>query len=108
MYSIGLVVKDDGTIADVSYGGPAQKAEVAPATKLISVDNRQFTPTVLRESVQRTASGAHGVELLIKNGEYYSMHRFTYEGGEKYPHLVRDKSKPDILSKIIEPLTSGP
>ena len=108
MYSIGLVVKDDGTIADVSYGGPAQKAGVATATKLIAVDNRQFTPAVLRESVQRIASGAHGVGLLIKNDEYYSMPRVSYQGGEKYPHLVRDKSKPDILSKIIEPLTSGP
>jgi predicted metalloprotease with PDZ domain len=107
MYSLGLVVKEDGTIEDVAYGGPAQKAGVTPATKLIGVDNRQFTPTVLREAVQRTASGARGVELLIKSGEYYSTHRIDYQGGEKYPHLVRDASKPDILSKIIEPLTAN-
>ena len=108
MYSIGLVVKDDATIEDVAYGGAAQKAGIAPATKLIAVNNRQFTPTVLREAVQRTAADTHGVELLIKNGEYYSTHHIEYQGGEKYPHLVRDTSKLDILSKIIEPLTTSP
>jgi len=108
MYSIGLTVRDDGTIDDVAYGGPAQKAGVTPATRLIAVDNRQFTPTILREAVQRTKSNARGVELLIKNGEYYSSHHIDYQGGEKYPHLVRDESKPDILSKIIAPLTAAP
>jgi predicted metalloprotease with PDZ domain len=108
MYSIGVAVRDDGTIDDVAYGGPAQKAGVTPATRLIAVDNRQFTPTILREAVQRTKSNARGVELLIKNGEYYSTHHIDYQGGEKYPHLVRDESKPDVLSKIIAPLTSAP
>jgi predicted metalloprotease with PDZ domain len=108
MYSIGVAVRDDGTIDDVAYGGPAQKAGVTPATRLVAVDNRQFTPTILREAVQRTKSNARGVELLIKNGEYYSTHHIDYQGGEKYPHLVRDESKPDILSKIIAPLTAAP
>jgi predicted metalloprotease with PDZ domain len=107
MYSIGVAVRDDGTIDDVAYGGPAQKAGVTPATRLIAVDNRQFTPTILREAVQRTKSNARGVELLIKNGEYYSTHHIDYQGGEEYPHLVRDVSKPDILSKIIAPLTTN-
>ncbi len=36
-YSIGVKVKEDGTIVDVAYGGAAQKAGVAPAGKLIAV-----------------------------------------------------------------------
>ncbi len=103
-YSLGLIVKEDGSIADVAYGGPAQKAGVTPATKLIAVDNRQFTPTVLREAVQRTSTAGRTIELLIKNGEYYSVQKVEYEGGEKYPHLVRDPAKADILSRIIEPM----
>jgi hypothetical protein len=68
------------------------------------VNNRQFTSTVLREAVQATATAAKPIELLIKNGEYYSVHRIEYQGGEKYPHLVRDEAKPDYLSRIIQPL----
>jgi predicted metalloprotease with PDZ domain len=101
-YSIGLKVREDGTIADVQYGGPAQKGGVAPAVKLIAVNNRQFTPTVLREAVAATASSDKLLELLIKTGEFYEVHRVDYRGGEKYPHLVQDPGKPDLLSEIIK------
>ena len=101
-YSIGLKVKEDGTIADVQYGGPAQQAGVAPAVKLIAVNNRQFTPTVLREAVARTTTESKPLDLLIKTGEYYEVHHVDYHAGERYPHLVRDGSSADLLSEIIK------
>ena len=100
-YSIGLKVREDGSIADVQYGGPAQKAGVAPSTKLIAVNNREFTPTVLREAVAAAAKSDKPLELLIKTGDYYETHRLDYHDGERYPHLVRDPSSPDLLSDII-------
>jgi len=103
MYSIGLRVKEDGTIVDVKYQGPAQKAGVAPAVKLIAVNGRQFNPTVLREAVAKTATDSKPLELLVKNGEFYATHRVEYRGGEKYPHLVRDAGTQDLLSEIIAP-----
>jgi len=100
-YSIGLRVKEDGGIADVVYQGPAQKAGVAPAVKLIAVNRRQFNPTVLREAVARTASDDQPIELLLKNGEYFETRKVEYRGGEKYPHLVKDGGGKDLLSEII-------
>jgi predicted metalloprotease with PDZ domain len=103
-YSIGMKVKEeDGTVADVRYGGPAQKAGIAPNVKLIAVNGRQFTPTLLRETVAKTASGAQPIELLIKTGDYYRTHRIEYSGGEKYPHLVRVDGKDDVLDAILSP-----
>ena len=103
-YSLGVLVKEDGSIEDVAVDSPAFRAGVTPAEKLIAVDSRQFSLTGLREAVAATASGKRGVELLVKNGEYYKTVRVEYQGGERYPHLVRDESKADMLSKIIEPL----
>jgi predicted metalloprotease with PDZ domain len=103
-YSVGMIVRDDGGIQDVSYGGPAQKAGITPDDKLVAVNNRQYTPMVLHEAIQKTASSAEPIELMVKNGEYYSVHRIEYRGGERFPHLERDSSKPDVLSKIVEPL----
>jgi len=100
-YSIGLRVKEDGSIADVTYGGPAQKAGVAPAVKLIAVNGRQFTPTVLREAVAKTATESKSLELLLRNGEYYETRKVEYRGGEKYPHLVKDGAAKDLLAEII-------
>ena len=96
-YSIGLLVKEDGTLVDVLYGGPAQKAGVTPAVKLIAVNGRQFTPTVLREAIATMKP----LDLMVKDGEFYRVFRVDYTGGEKYPHLVRNESEPDLLSAII-------
>ena len=105
-YSLGFKVKEDGMVVDIAYGGPAQKAGIAPAVTIVAVDNRQFTPTVLREAVAATASAAKPLELLIKTGEYYETHRIDYHGGERYPHLVRDPAIPDLLSEILKPLAN--
>jgi len=102
-YSLGLKVKEDGLVTDVIVGGPAQKAGVSPSVKLIAVNNREFTPTMLREAVAKTTSDAKPLELLIKTGEYYEVHRVDYRGGERYPHLERNAAVPDLLSQIIAP-----
>ena len=100
-YSLGLSVTEDGNILDVAYDGPARKAGITPSVKLIAVNGREFTPTVLRESVK--ASIERPLELLIKNGEFYETHRLEYSGGERYPHLVRDESAADLLTQVIAP-----
>jgi predicted metalloprotease with PDZ domain len=100
-YSLGFKVTEDGNILDVAYDGPARKAGITPSVKLIAVNGREFNPTVLREAVK--ASAQRPVELLIKNGEFYQTHRLEYNGGERYPHLVRDESVQDLLSQVIAP-----
>ena len=103
-YSIGmLIANDDGTVADVRFGGPAQKAGIAPSVKLIAVNTRQYTPTVLREAIAKTATDAKPLELLVKNGEFYQTFRIDYHGGERYPHLTRDTATPDLMTTIIAP-----
>jgi predicted metalloprotease with PDZ domain len=102
-YSIGLKVREDGSIDDIVFDGPAKKAGIAPATRIIAVNNRQYTPTVLREAVQKAATDSKPIEILIKTGEYYETHRIDYHGGERYPHLVRDSATPDVLTQIIAP-----
>jgi predicted metalloprotease with PDZ domain len=100
-YSIGLKVKeDDGTVVDVRYAGPSQKAGIAPLVKLIAVNGRQYNPTVLRETVARTATDPKPIELLVKSGDYYKTYRIEYTGGEKYPHLVRVEGSEDLLTRI--------
>lgn len=106
MYSIGLKVSEDGGISDAAYGGPAQKAGISPSTKLIAVNGRQYFPVILREAVQSAVTKTAPIELLVKNGEYYKTFKIDYHGGELYPHLTRDESKPDVLSKIIEPMVA--
>jgi predicted metalloprotease with PDZ domain len=101
-YSLGLTARDTGEIVDVHLNTPAFKAGVAPATKIVAVNGREFSPDVLRHAVQDAAANTNPITLLIKDGEYYKTLSIDYHGGEKYPHLQRN-SKPDLLSDIIRP-----
>ena len=106
IYSLGMVVKDDGTVEDVRVGSAAGKAGVAPSVKLIAVNNRKFSSTVLHDAITAAAKNSDPIELLIQDGEIFKTLRADYHAGERYPHLVRDESKPDLLSQIIKPLAS--
>ncbi|MGO8813594.1 MAG: M61 family metallopeptidase [Terriglobia bacterium] len=103
-FSIGLRVKEDGTIEDVAMNGVSAKAGIAPAMKLIAVNGREFNPTSLREAVQQTATSSTPLDLLLKAGVYYKTYRVDYHGGEQYPHLERDEAAPDLISLISAPL----
>ena len=103
-FSIGLALDDKGGIRDVIYDSPAWKAGVAPGTTLVAVNGRKFNSDILRDALKEGKSNGKNVELLVMNGDYYKTITLNYHDGEKYVHLVRDESKPDVLSEIIKPL----
>jgi predicted metalloprotease with PDZ domain len=99
-YSIGLLLKQDGTIIDTIESMPAAKAGIGPGMKLVAVNGRRFSADVLHDAVRDASTP---LALLVENTEYFKTYNLDYHGGEKYPHLVRDDSKPDVLSDIIKP-----
>jgi predicted metalloprotease with PDZ domain len=104
-YSLGIRVRDeDGTISDVAMESPAFKAGMAPSVKLIAVNKRQYNSTLLREAIQAAAKNDKPIELMVKAGDFYQTYSIDYRGGERYPHLTRNESAPDLLSAIISPL----
>ena len=102
-YSIGLWLKPDGTIVDTVEGMLAAQAGIGPGMKVIAVNGRKFSPNILRDALHEGKKSSDALELLVENTEYYRTFKLDYHGGEKYPHLVRDQTKPDVLSDIIKP-----
>jgi C-terminal processing protease CtpA/Prc len=101
-----LRLNEDGSIADVIEGMAAAKAGIGPGMKIIAVDGKAYSAKVLRAFVRATTDPKHRrLDLLIDNEGYVASYQLTYGEGEKYPILQRDGSKPDMLSKIIAPLT---
>jgi predicted metalloprotease with PDZ domain len=102
-YSIGLCLKGDGSVADTIEGMQAAQAGIGPGMKVIGVNGRKFSAEILRDALREGKSSSAPIELLVENTEYYKTFKLDYHGGEKYPHLVRDEGKPDLLSDIIKP-----
>ncbi|HTU42737.1 MAG TPA: hypothetical protein VMF10_13585 [Candidatus Aquilonibacter sp.] len=101
--SIGLELRDDGVIGDTIEGMPAALAGIGPGMKLIAVNGRHYTPEVLRDALKAGKGGSAPLQLLVENTDYYKTYNLDYHGGEKYPHLERDESKPDLLTEIYNP-----
>jgi predicted metalloprotease with PDZ domain len=101
-YSIGLWLRPDGSVTDTVEGMLAAQVGIGPGMKVIAVNGRKFSAEVLRNALREGKSSSAPLELLVENTEYYKTFKLDYHAGEKYPHLVRDESKPDLLSDIIK------
>ncbi len=102
-YSLGFAAGEEGVIGDVIPGSPADQAGIAPGMKLLAVNNRRFTPELLRTAIKEAKSDREPIDLLVENGDVFKTCAVNYHDGERYPNLERDSSKPDILSEILKP-----
>jgi predicted metalloprotease with PDZ domain len=101
-FVLGLELRDDGGISDTTEGAPAAKAGIGPGMKVVAVNGRRFSSDVLREAIKAAKNSSAPIELLVENTDYYKTYKLDYHGGESYPHLVRDESKPDLLTDILK------
>jgi len=101
-FALGIELRDDGEINETIEGELAAKAGIGPGMKVVAVNGRRFSPEILRDAIKTAKTSPAPIELLIENTDYYKTYKLDYHGGEVYPHLVRDESKPDLLSDILK------
>lgn len=101
-YSLGLYVGANGLIADINPDLPAYKAGLAPFMQITKVNGAAFSTAALRDAVAATKDAAGTITLEANNAGVTGTYTLTYQGGLRFPHLVRDESKRDILSEIIK------
>ncbi|HMK29534.1 MAG TPA: PDZ domain-containing protein, partial [Terriglobales bacterium] len=107
-YSLGMSLGEDGKVRDVVPGYPAALAGIAPGMKIIAVNGRKFSRDVIHDALKASQGSRQPMEILAENEDFYHTYSVNYHEGEKYPHLVRDQGKPDVLSDVIRPLASHP
>jgi predicted metalloprotease with PDZ domain len=100
-FSVGLIIKENGDIEDTIEGMDAAHAGIGPGMKILAVNGRRFTPQVFRDALYVGKNTSQPLQLLIENTDYFRTFVLDYHGGEKYPHLVREESKPDTMTEII-------
>jgi len=72
---------------------------------VIAVNGHDYDADDLKDAITAAAKDKNAtIELLVKNFDEYQTVRIAYHDGLKYPHLVRDTSKPDTLAELLKPL----
>ena len=107
-YSLGIRLSQHGQIIDVVQGQAAAVAGVSVGSEIVAVNSRAYSRERLTDAIEYAARARVPIELLVKNADQYSTFRLDYHDGERYPHLARDATKPDLLSKILAPRTWKP
>jgi len=103
-YSLGIKLSEDGGVGDAIPGTPAYSAGLGPGMKIVGVNRRAFSLEALREAIRAAKRAPAPIELLVQNGGSLNAYSINYHDGERFPHLERDPSHPDLLQEIIKPL----
>ena len=101
-----LRIGSDGRLSDAIEESAAAQAGIGPGMKVVAVDGKAYSADILRDAIKATTDPRQRrIDLLIDNEGHIESHVPTCAEGEKYPVLERDATKPDMLSRIIAPLT---
>jgi len=104
-YSLGMLAGYSGDIGDVIVGSLADKAGFGPGMRIVAVNGRAFTPTLLRAAIKDAVGNGPAIKFIVENTGYYKLIDMDYHGGEKYPSFERVAGAPDRLNDIVQPMT---
>ena len=99
-------IGNDGSIRDVLWNGPADKAKLAPGERIIAVDGQIFSSDALRSAMRAAKTGSEPIHLIIQADSFVHTAEIDYHGGERYPVLVRVDGTAAYLDDIAAPLTT--
>ncbi len=105
-FSLGFSVSTDGTINDVRWGSPADKARIAPGQKLLAVNGNLFSPDALKDAVADAKGKSDPIHLLLQSDSFVQTADIDYHDGPRYPRLERIDGTPAFLDDITKPLTT--
>ena len=106
-HSLGFLLRNDATVADVFSGSPAAKAGLAPSMTVVAVNGRRYDRKHLEAALREAKGGRAAIEILAENGEFFHTFAVDWTGGERYPRLERIEGRPDGLAEVLAPRAAG-
>jgi predicted metalloprotease with PDZ domain len=105
-FSAGLRVYGDGTISDVRWNSPADKARMTPGEKIIAVNGQIYSGELLHSAIRAAKGSTEPIHLIVQADSFVSTVEIDYHDGERFPALERVEGVPDYLDDITKPLTT--
>jgi predicted metalloprotease with PDZ domain len=99
-FSLGLLLKDDGTIVDVVRDSPAWNAGLGPDMKIVAVSGHDWSPQSLHDAIAHDRGSNVPLSLSVQNGLRVFQADVHDDRGTRYPQLERSPS-PDLMRDIL-------
>jgi predicted metalloprotease with PDZ domain len=107
MFSVGMKLNRSGEVVDVLWQGPAFKAGLAPGMKLLAINDQAYSTQVLRAEIAQAQQTRKPLQIRAQGDGVTNVYTVDYDGGLKYPHLVREQGTTDYLRQILAPKPVG-
>lgn len=107
MFSVGLFLDREGKVEDVLWNGPAFKAGLAPGMELVAIDGQPYSTDLLKSAIAQAQKSRKPLQITAKGDGVTAVYTVDYDGGLKYPHLVRVPGTTDYLQQILAPEPLG-
>ena len=107
-YSVGLRLNSDGSIQDVLWNGPADKARLHPGQKIIGVNGQVYSGDLLKAAIKDAKGKTEPIHLIVQSDTFLSTAEIDYHDGERFPALERVAGTPAYLDDITKPLAVNP
>jgi predicted metalloprotease with PDZ domain len=102
-YSLGASIGADGSVPFTIDGMPLARAGIGAGAKILGVDGLTFSPARLRLALRRATHERAPLALIVDDAGIVRSVAVDYHAGERYPRLIRDPSRPDVLGAIAAP-----
>jgi len=103
-YSLGMTVKEDGTVSATLWDSPAFNAGIVNTAKIVAVNGTAYDGDVLKDAITAAKGGNKPIELLVKRGDQYQTVPVNWNGGLRYPWLERAGTTQDTsLDRLLAP-----
>jgi len=76
--------------------------------KVVGVNGRLSKHDLLEDAIKASKAAKDPISVLVIHDDCYRTCAVEYHGGLRYPHLVRDDSKPDLLDELAKPHATTP
>jgi len=106
--SIGLRVKQDGSVVDSIPRMPAFESGVSPYMKIVSVNGHEFSLDELKRAIENAKSKSSNILIDTNIAGRINSHKIDYHEGRRVAHLERINDVPDYLTEILKSRAMAP
>ncbi len=100
-YSLGGVIGKGGKISSIIWDGPLFKSGLTVGAEILAVNGRAYADDVLKDAIKTAKGGSDPIRLIIKSGDRVREVPVQWNGGMRYPKLVKVGSAEGSIDQLL-------
>ncbi|HEY8592367.1 MAG TPA: peptidase M61 [Sphingomicrobium sp.] len=102
-YSLGFNVSKERKLSGVRWGSAAFAQSLRGGDEIVAVGERAYSKDALTSAIKAAKDNGQPVRLIVKRGDTVRTVNIAYNGGIRYPRLVKTRAGNGALDLLLQP-----